>query len=257
MDVEQKLGRSAETRLWRGGFRGFEAHSSMGLQHFPHIHGVSLLESEALTGLGTRRSRLTAGSGGGSAAAEHTASLKPLLSRTKCCQLATFPPTKPRPANSPASGFHELRGPLRENSCCVAELPELAEDGHGNLGPQCLLEKIATMEELFVQQLGEGAGLEFRGTHLLRIQQKGPSIGFWDLESGQETAKLPTLCSVPHGVVVSPDGEYAFVTVKGKGGEPGTVEVCHLPTQRAHSVEMGNQAGGSFSGKSAQHPEQG
>jgi hypothetical protein len=33
---------------------------------------------------------------------------------------------------------------------------------------------------------------------------------------------------VLHGVVVSPDDRYAFVTVEGIGSEPGTVEVIDL-----------------------------
>ena len=31
-----------------------------------------------------------------------------------------------------------------------------------------------------------------------------------------------------HGVVVSPDDRYAFVTVEGVGSEPGTVEIIDL-----------------------------
>jgi hypothetical protein len=33
---------------------------------------------------------------------------------------------------------------------------------------------------------------------------------------------------VLHGVVVSPDDAYAFVTVEGVGTEPGTVEIIDL-----------------------------
>jgi hypothetical protein len=35
---------------------------------------------------------------------------------------------------------------------------------------------------------------------------------------------------VLHGVVVSPDDRYAFVTVEGVGAEPGTVEIIYLRT---------------------------
>jgi hypothetical protein len=33
---------------------------------------------------------------------------------------------------------------------------------------------------------------------------------------------------VVHGVVVSPDDRYAFVSVEGVGAEPGTIEVIDL-----------------------------
>ena len=39
---------------------------------------------------------------------------------------------------------------------------------------------------------------------------------------------MPTKRKVLHGVVVSPDDRYAFVTVEGIGSEPGTVEVIDL-----------------------------
>jgi DNA-binding beta-propeller fold protein YncE len=41
---------------------------------------------------------------------------------------------------------------------------------------------------------------------------------------------LPTRRKVLHGVVVTPDDRYAFVTVEGVGSEPGTVEVIDLQT---------------------------
>jgi DNA-binding beta-propeller fold protein YncE len=50
---------------------------------------------------------------------------------------------------------------------------------------------------------------------------------------------------LPHGVAVSPDSRYAFVSVEGIGGEPGTVDVIDLESvELAGSVDMGKQAGG-------------
>ncbi len=80
---------------------------------------------------------------------------------------------------------------------------------------------------------------------LVATYKKGDAVGIWDLGSGREMKRIPTLRTVPHGVVISPDGRYAFVTVEGKGGEPGTVEVFDLKAgKRAGAVDMGKQAGG-------------
>ena len=83
------------------------------------------------------------------------------------------------------------------------------------------------------------------GRTLVVTYKKESAVGFWDLEAGRETARIKTIRRMPHGVVISPDGEYAFVTVEGVGGEPGSVEVYHLLTrQRVGVAEIGKQAGG-------------
>tara|TARA_Y100000588_G_scaffold376457_1_gene454263 strand:+ start:164 stop:328 length:165 start_codon:yes stop_codon:yes gene_type:complete len=46
-------------------------------------------------------------------------------------------------------------------------------------------------------------------------------------------------------VVVTPDGEYAFVSLEGIGDDPGTVEVYSMATgDRVGVVDVGRQAGG-------------
>ena len=48
-----------------------------------------------------------------------------------------------------------------------------------------------------------------------------------------------------HGVVVTPDSRYAFVSVEGIGGDPGTVDVIDLETMRqVATADVGKQAGG-------------
>jgi DNA-binding beta-propeller fold protein YncE len=50
---------------------------------------------------------------------------------------------------------------------------------------------------------------------------------------------------VLHGVVVSPDDRYAFVSVEGVGSEPGTVEVIDLATLKTvASVDVPEEAAG-------------
>jgi WD40 repeat protein len=66
------------------------------------------------------------------------------------------------------------------------------------------------------------------GSRLLATNKRDQSVSIYDLKSGRELARLPTRRKVLHGVVVSPDDRYAFVTVEGVGSEPGTVEVIDL-----------------------------
>ena len=83
------------------------------------------------------------------------------------------------------------------------------------------------------------------GTMLVVTYKTGNAIGFWDLEHGRETARMETSRTIPHGVVVTPDGEYAFVTLEGVGDDPGTVEVYRMGSgERVGAVDVGKQAGG-------------
>ena len=83
------------------------------------------------------------------------------------------------------------------------------------------------------------------GTMLVVTYKTGNAIGFWDLDRGRETARIETSRTIPHGVVVTPDGEYAFVTLEGVGADPGTVEVYRMATgERVGAVDVGKQAGG-------------
>ena len=83
------------------------------------------------------------------------------------------------------------------------------------------------------------------GRWLVATYKKSAAVGIWDLEAGVEVANIPTTRPIPHGVVISPDQRFAFVTNEGIGGEPGTVEVYDLATKtRAASADVGKQAGG-------------
>ncbi len=83
------------------------------------------------------------------------------------------------------------------------------------------------------------------GKLLVATYKSSKSIGIWNLELGEEIAKIDTLRPIPHGVVCSPDGLYAFVTIEGIGGEPGSVEAYDLRTlQRVGNIDIAKQAGG-------------
>jgi DNA-binding beta-propeller fold protein YncE len=66
------------------------------------------------------------------------------------------------------------------------------------------------------------------GMRLIATNKRDQSVSIYELKSGRELVRLPTKRKVLHGVVVSPDDRYAFITVEGIGTEPGTVEVIDL-----------------------------
>jgi len=83
------------------------------------------------------------------------------------------------------------------------------------------------------------------GSRLVVTQKGVGAVSVWDLASGERVGLIENTRRVTHGVIVSPDGRFAFVTVEGIGGEPGTVDVIDLQTmRRVDSVDVGKQAGG-------------
>ncbi len=83
------------------------------------------------------------------------------------------------------------------------------------------------------------------GSTLVATYKSGDAVGFWDLATGVERARVSTSRTIPHGVVVTPDGAYAFVTLEGVGDDPGTVEVYNVLTaERLGVVDVGKQASG-------------
>lgn len=83
------------------------------------------------------------------------------------------------------------------------------------------------------------------GSRLVVTYKGGAAIGVFDLEGGHELAAIQTRRTLPHGVALSQDSRYGFVSVEGVGGEPGTVEMIDLISlATVGSVDMGKQAGG-------------
>ena len=68
---------------------------------------------------------------------------------------------------------------------------------------------------------------------------------FFDAASGEILATVPSSTTLPHGVAISSDSRYAFVSVEGKGAEPGKVDVYDLDSfELVGSAAVGQQAGG-------------
>ena len=75
-------------------------------------------------------------------------------------------------------------------------------------------------------------------------------------QTGESHAIVPSTTTVTHGVAMTPDSRYAFVSVEGKGAEPGKVDVYDLQSfQMVGSVGVGQQAGGSSSGRWSRRAE--
>ncbi len=71
------------------------------------------------------------------------------------------------------------------------------------------------------------------------------TTAIWDLDQGRELAVIKNSRGITHGITVSPDHKYAFVSVEGKGNERGSVDIISLENHELIDVvEVGKQAGG-------------
>jgi DNA-binding beta-propeller fold protein YncE len=83
------------------------------------------------------------------------------------------------------------------------------------------------------------------GKLLVGTNKRGKSVSIFEISTGKELARVPTQRRVVHGVAISGDDRYAFISVEGVGSEPGTVEMIDLKSlSRVASVDVGQMAGG-------------
>ncbi len=84
-----------------------------------------------------------------------------------------------------------------------------------------------------------------RDQRLIATNKRDASVSVFSLKSGSELARVPTQGTIVHGVAVSPDDRYAFITTEGIGTKSGTVEKLNLQTLRIETVvEVAPQAAG-------------
>ncbi len=83
------------------------------------------------------------------------------------------------------------------------------------------------------------------GTHLVATLKQGAMVEIFDLATGVSVAKLPTSATVAHGVTISTDSRYAFVSSEGVGAAPGKVDVYDIRARaKVATVDVGQQASG-------------
>ena len=83
------------------------------------------------------------------------------------------------------------------------------------------------------------------GKYMVATLKSSGQTAVWDLETGMRLKLIKNSTSVSHGVAISSDSKYAFISVEGIGGEPGIVDVIELESQiLIDKVEIGKQAGG-------------
>ena len=93
------------------------------------------------------------------------------------------------------------------------------------------------------------------GKRMVATYKGEGAIGIWDLNENPtrknsdaaklELARIKTTRGVTHGVVISPDGKYAFVTSEGKNSQSGSLDVFDLRANKlVATAPVSLQAGG-------------
>jgi DNA-binding beta-propeller fold protein YncE len=83
------------------------------------------------------------------------------------------------------------------------------------------------------------------GRLLVASLKQGGAMQVFDLASGQPVLEMKSTTTVTHGITISPDSRYAFVSNESVGALPGKVDVYDLKAlARLASVETGLQSGG-------------
>ncbi|MBC7896839.1 MAG: YncE family protein [Cytophagaceae bacterium] len=83
------------------------------------------------------------------------------------------------------------------------------------------------------------------GKYLLVTLKKGAGFEMVDLTTGQSVYRDKLSTTIGHGVAVSSDSKYAFVSSEGVGAAPGKVDVFDLVGKRkVGTVDVGQQASG-------------
>jgi DNA-binding beta-propeller fold protein YncE len=148
------------------------------------------------------------------------------------------PPQSKSQTRSIHSGGHGAESPKPGDNSCSPTWAEPSADGSSvyvacNASSEIV--EINVNDWRLVRRIPARAGVynldtTRDGLRLLATNKRDQSVSIYDLKSGRELTRLPTRRKVLHGVVVTPDDRYAFVTVEGVGSEPGTVEVIDLQT---------------------------
>jgi len=83
------------------------------------------------------------------------------------------------------------------------------------------------------------------GKLLVATLKQGSAVEVFDLASGKSLGVVKTSNNLAHGVTLSPDSRYAFVSSEGVGAAPGKVDVIDLQSiTKVGTADVAQQASG-------------
>ena len=83
------------------------------------------------------------------------------------------------------------------------------------------------------------------GRLLIATLKQGGGVQIFDLATGASVLNAKSSTTVTHGIAVSPDSRYAFISNEAVGAAPGKVDIYDLQAlARVADVAVGQQAGG-------------
>jgi DNA-binding beta-propeller fold protein YncE len=159
-------------------------------------------------------------------------------------------PVSTAQGSAPLAGDHASHG---ATASCSPTWAEPSPDG-GRVFVACNksseIVEIDSERWALVRRFAAGPGVyNLAVTHdgrlLLGTNKRGQSVSVFDVASAKELARIPTKRKVVHGVAITPDDRYAFISVEGIGSEPGTVEIIDLRSlTTVATIDVGQQAAG-------------
>ncbi len=162
-------------------------------------------------------------------------------------------PSRPAPEVDPADvGYGGVRHAMTPSSCS----PTWAQPGPDGRSVYVACNKSDEIVQVdraswtITRRFATGRGpynlaVSPDGRYLVATLKQGGAIEIFDLGTGASVARLKTSTTVTHGVVISPDSRYAFVSSEGVGAAPGKVDVFELASRaKVGTVDVGQQASG-------------
>ncbi len=167
--------------------------------------------------------------------------------------LAPVVTSRPAPEVDPADvGYRGMRHQMKPNSCS----PTWAQPSADGKSVYVACNKSDEILEVdrekwsVVRRFATGRGpynlaATADGKYLVATLKQGGGVQVFDLATGASAAQFKSSTTVTHGVALSPDSRYAFVSSEGVGAEPGKVDVYDLVAlAKVATVDVGQQAGG-------------
>jgi len=160
--------------------------------------------------------------------------------------------TAPSPAHQHNAGGHGMEPPKPGDVSCSPTWAQPSTDGTSvfvacNASSEIV--EIDVVSWKLKSRLPAGGGVYnlavTKNGRLIATNKRDQSVSVFDIGTKKELARLKTKRKVLHGVVVSPDDRYAFVSVEGIGSEPGTVEIIDLTSLKiVATVDVPPEAAG-------------